>query len=61
MSAEEVIELEAFPLDWESTLEGRKRAQEISDRNIEKLRLWTGPGEPPSDYVRLQQDYRDNF
>jgi hypothetical protein len=59
MSADdEVMELEAFPLDWELTPEGRKKAQEISARNIDKLQIRFGPGDLPPGYVRLRREYR---
>lgn len=54
----EPFELESINSDLWLSPEGQKVAQEISDRNLAKLRVWTGPGPAPSDYVKLRSTSR---
>ena len=58
----EPIELEAIDPNLWLTPEGRKKAQEIADRNINKLQIKFGPFESetcPPGYVQLQQKFFD--
>jgi hypothetical protein len=53
--------LEGVDPAWLLTPEGRKKAQEIFDRNADKLQIHDFPGDLPPDYVRLRQEYRDDI
>lgn len=57
--AGEVMELEGIHPDLWLTPEGRKKAQEISDRNLSKLRPHYGSVNVPPGYVKLQVEYSD--
>ena len=54
---DEIIELEGIHPNLWLTPEGRKTAQEISARNIDKLQIRFGPGDLPPGYVRLRWEY----